>query len=254
MKHTLALMLSIALALALALASLAQKPSTSSLVSLKVTIETANSSGIGCAVCSDNGTEYIDGQQGIAALFDKYGNFYFRFNKGTTARSILVNYASPYLLPVPSPPDTPPFGNHTGEFITFKAGDPYVNLQDMQAGNDHCQCVGTGWTLDTFAANNITWNNNFHRTGSAFHDDRTSYAVVTCVEADGTGKCLRWEVEPKKTYLNALGQPVTIACNNNTGQVESVASVVKVETAKNKQTSTNYGLYYLPFKLTLRKK
>lgn len=254
MKNTFSFIASLALWLALAIVSLGQKPGTSPPVALRVTIENANSSGVGCAVCSDNGSEYIDGQQGIVAVFNKYGHFVFTFQNGETTRSIQVNYASPFLLPVPSPPDSPPTGYHTGEIHTFKVGDPYVNLQDMQVGNDKSQCVGTGWTLDTFAANNITWNNNLHRTGSVFHDDRTSCAVVTCVEADGADKCVRWEIEPKKTYLDAFGQPVTIACNNTTGQVESVASVVKVVAVRNKQTYVNYGLYELPFKLTLRKK
>ena len=229
-----------------------QKPGSSTAVSLRVTVENYNSSGSLCQILPDSGGEYIDGAQGITALFDKYGNFYFKFQHGSTTRSVQFNYTSPFLLPSPLPPGSPPFGANTGDFITFKASDPYINLQDMQVGNDNCQCLGTGWTLDTFENSNVTWNNQFHRTGSAFHDNRTSYAVVTCMEAET--KCTRWEIEPKKTYLDAFGQPVTIACNNTTGQVESVAAVVKVQAARNKQTSTNYGLYELPFKLTLRKK
>jgi hypothetical protein len=253
MSRTILIVLVLLMCCSLPLAvSFADKPGSSASVALRVTLESYNSNGTLCQILPDSGGEYIDGVQGIVALFDKYGNFYYKFHKGSTSRSVQINYSSPFLLPSPTPPDSPPFGAHTGEFVTFKSADPYVNLQDMQVGNDKCQCLGTGWTLDTYENSNITWNNQFHRTGSAFHDNRTSYAVVTCVEADS--KCTKWEIEPKKTYLDGMGQPVTIACNNTTGQVESVAAVVKVEAAKNKQTSINYGLYQLPFKLTLRKK
>lgn len=125
----------------------------------------------------------------------------------------------------------------------------------MRVGNENAQCVCAGWTIDSDQGQNITWYNNFHRTGTVFHDNRTSYAVVTCAEAGSSGECVKWEIEPKKHYLDANGQPVTIACNDDTGQIASVAGVYSVETTKkNKHVNTYYGLYRLPFKLTLTRR
>jgi hypothetical protein len=266
MKKSFLLVAGLALLLGLAVAGVsAQKPGTAAAVPLRITIESYDSSGTPCAVCGDgrssqgyNVNEYVDGIDGVSAGFSRYGHLGFYFGQGTSRlRWINIDYSNPYLLPDPPPSPGPLSGpRYSGDFITFKVSDPYVNLQDMRAGNDKAQCVATGWTAADPNNTNVKWNNNFHRAGSVFHDDRTSYAVVTCTEEDFNGRCTKWEIEPKKTYLdNNSGQTVTIACNNTTGQVESVAGVLTIETVKNqKQTYTNYGLWKLPFKLTVRRK
>lgn len=242
-----------------AAAGFAQRPNTSTPVSLRATLEALNSDGAPCAVCGDglsepsfNPNEYVNGVNSVRAYFDKYGNFYFNFS-GT--RSVNVYYRpEDYIATATSSPvpqgyiDTP---QHSSvDITTFKAGDlpsPYVHLQNMQPGGAFAQCVMTGWTLD--GNTSVILENNYHRNGSIFYDARNSYAVVTRLDQD------TWEMEPKKTYLDSSNQPVTIACNNTTGQIESVASVLtKQSPRKNQVTSTSHGLYRLPFKLTLRRK
>ena len=231
------------LALCMGIASLsvsAQRPGTSETVSLKVSFEPAMSDAALCAVCADGLGEYIDGVDGVSASFSRYGHLGFYFHGGAaSARRVLFNYSEFYPSPNhPAVVPPPPSGPHSyGELVTFKVFDPYTNLQDMRVG-DAPQCLMTGWTIDQGSP---IWEDNYHRNGSPFFDPLTSYVVATCVE-EASAKCTRWEIEPKDSPCNS-------------GTVPTVVNVVKVTKVKpNRQTYEDYGLWKLPFRLTLTRK
>jgi hypothetical protein len=241
MKKSFVLVLGLALCMGIASLNIsAQRPGTSETVSLKVSFEAAMSDATECAVCGDGLGEYVDGADGVSAYLSRYGHLQFYFHGGDASlRRVLFNYSEFYPSanhPAVVPP--PPSGPHSyGDFITFKVFEPYTNLQDMRVG-DEPQCLMTGWTLDQGSP---IWENNYHRNGSPFFDPLTSYVSATCV-AEASGKCTKWELEPNDSPCNS-------------GAVPTLVNVVKVTKPKpNKVSYQDYGLWKLPFKVTLMRK
>lgn len=240
MRRTQVLMVVFALCLitSMSLGTPAGKGGAPQSVSLRISFEPAMSV-TPCAVCGDGLGDYVDGVDGVSAYFSRYGHLQFNFGVNTSPRRVLVNYSEFY--PSPNhPPIVPasPSGPHAfGDFITFKVFDPYTKLQDMRVG-DAPQCLMTGWTLDQGSP---VWENNYHRNGSPFFDPLTSNVVATCVE-EVSGACTKWELEPA-------------ASDCNSGTVPALVNVVKVTKPRpNKVTYEDYGLWKLPFKLTITRK
>ena len=225
---------------AMSLSAPVGKASAPQPVPLRVTFEPAMSDATPCAVCGDGLGDYVDGVDGVIAGFSRYGYFAFYFRGGdASGRSVLFDYSEFYPSanhPAVVPP--PPSGPHTyGEFVTFNAFTPYTYVQDMRVG-DPPQCLLTGWNLDQGSP---VWLNNYHRNGSPFFDPLSSYVIATCIE-EASGACTKWELEPAAS-----------ACNS--GTVPTLVNVVKLTKVKpNKQTYEDYGLWKLPFKLTLTRK
>ena len=247
MKKVLLTVLGLTLCLSLAVSnSSAQKPGTSQPAPLKFivepTVRLVGSDPVSCKICGDGAgigaaysdpNEYIDGVDGVAASFNKYGYLTINFqDDGGSARTVSFDYSAPTpttIQAVPSMPIVSP------KVISFKVFDPYTNLQDMTLGQS--QWIGVGWSFNN--GGSASRNHGFQYGQQA---GQTAYAVITCVETDGTGKCTTWELEPKEFLPN------------NPLERQDVAKVRDTTTVRGKATVTDYGHYYLPFKLTLVRK
>ena len=204
-----------------------QKPGTSTPVSLEVHIESTDSLFTPCAICSDGLGPYVDGQSGVTARFGKYGDLVVDFQSSAAIRTVNFTYnpagnnSAPLAIPVVAP-----------KTYTFKAFEPYVNLQDMPLGMS--QCVGMTWNYTN--GSNITRTHGFRFNRGDL--TQTAYAVFTCTSADGTGSCTTWEAEPRGSACNP---PANV----------SIARVRDSQTVHGKTTDTDYGLFSMSYKLTL---
>ena len=192
----------------------ASKPGTYLPVPLEVTI----ASDFPLKITGDDSL-YVNGQGGTTANFDKYGNLIVSFG-----RAVFFDYGV-------SAVDDPPTGWHNNSYISTvpkQQGDGA--LQELEAGLS--QCVQLNWQFRD--ASNVLWRNGFHRNrdlpGS---QDGTSYAVVTRTDAD------TWEVEPRTFSCPGYENPA------------GMARVFTHESVRGKTVYTDYGLYSLPFRLTL---
>ena len=247
MKKVLLAVLCLTLCLgSLAPTSSAQKPGTSPPVSLRLIIEPTvrldGASPVPCKICGDGAgvgpayndpNEYIDDVDGVNAAFGKYGWLVVTFQvDGGSARTVSFDYSAPTptaTQPVPAMPVVSP------KIITYKATDLFTNAQDMTLGQS--QWLAFGWSYSNGGNTGRTLGFQYFSQAA-----QTAYAIITCVEADGTGRCITWEVEPKEFLpINPLER-------------QDVARVRESTTIRNKTTVTDYGHYYLPFKLTLRRK
>ena len=208
-------------------AASSQKPGTSPPVSLEVQIEATDSLFTPCAICSDGLGPYVDGQDGVSAKFGKYGDLVVDFQSGAPVRTVSFTYypaganSSPPAIPVVAP-----------KTYTFRVFNPYVNLQDMSLGMS--QCVGMTWNYTNGGSTTRTHGFRFNRGDLT----QTAYALFTCTDADASGRCTTWEAEPKQTACNPAANA-------------SIARVRDSQTVHGKTTDTDYGLFQMPFKLTL---
>jgi hypothetical protein len=199
----------------------ASKPVTYSPVPLKVTIES------GLQITAEDYSPYENGQGGTTANFDKYGNLIVSFG-----RPVCFDYGV-YGV------DDPPTGCYNNSYISTvpkQQGDGALQELDWGESGGESQCVQLNWQFRD--ASNVLWRNGFHRNRDLLGtQDGTSYAVVTRTDAN------TWEVEPRafscpgydNTYENPAG----------------VAGVFTHESVRGKTVYTDYGLYSLPFRLTL---
>ena len=191
----------------------ASMPVTYSPVPLKVTIES------GLQITAEDDSPYENGQGGTTANFDKYGNLIVSFG-----RPVCFDYGR-YGV------EDPPTGCYNNSYISTvpqQQGDGA--LQELNPGLS--QCVQLNWQFRD--ASNVLWRNGFYRNPDLLGpQDGTSYAVVTRTGA------VTWEVEP--SALSCSGYP------NPAG----MARVFTQESDRGKWVYTDYGLYSLPFRLTL---
>ena len=97
----------------------AAKPTTYPPMPLKVALEDAED----CGICSDGGGEYIDGVDGVSAVFDQYGNFIFSTQTTRTKiRSLIYKY------PTSAPPMPISGSNH---YMATLRVEPGIGLQAM---------------------------------------------------------------------------------------------------------------------------
>jgi hypothetical protein len=208
-------------------AASSQKPGTSLPVSLEVHIESTDSLLAPCAICSDSFGPYIDGQSGVSAKFGKYGDLVINFQNSGAIRTVNFTY-NPAGTNLP-PPAIPVIAPKT---YTYKAFDPYVNLQDMTLGMS--QCVGMTWNYTDGGSTTRTHGFRFNQGNLT----QTGYAVFTCTAADVDGRCTTWEAEPKESACNP---PANV----------SIARVRDSVAVHGKTTNTDYGLFHMPYKMTL---
>ena len=201
-------------------------------IALRVTIEATDSSSAACKICSDGGGEYIDGVDGVKAVLGDGGGLVVNFQDSLTAqvRSVNFDYSDPL------PPNTtvvPPLTEPVIQKIV--TGFPQTVWTAMELGQS--QCLGLDWrfTDPNISVRSVAFQYGPVRAG-------TSYSVITCTAVDGAGKCAEWEIEPKGDG----------ACNP--AGAEPIAVVSSVTSARGRITYTPYGLYRMPYKLTLRKK
>ncbi|HJX92217.1 MAG TPA: hypothetical protein VJ372_17070 [Pyrinomonadaceae bacterium] len=208
--------------------TLGQKPGTSNVVPLRVTIEPTDSSSTACKICSDGLGEYIDGVDGVSASFTKSGWLSVAFQDRATIRTVNFDYS------LPSNPPPPPALPVVKPTITSSI--PTSSLQDMSYGMT--QCIGLGWSHTD--GSNITRNHGFQ---FGPHVSGSSYAIIACTAAanpDNSGQCVQWTVEPKFDGT----------CN----ATPSVAGINDRIVVRGKASDNDRGRYSMPFKLTLTKK
>lgn len=233
MRHKLlAFFASIVWLVAIASATTSQKPGTSTPVPLEVHLELTDSLGTTCAICPDGLGPYVDGQNGVSANFSKYGGLIVDFTSSTMAlRTLNFNY-NPAGSNSP-PPAIPVMAPKTYTALPSTTNAP--NLQDMTLGMS--QCLGMTWNHTN--GGNTTRTHGFRFSGGDL--TTTAYALFTCTAADGSGRCTIWEAEPKASACNP---PATV----------SKARVKDNLTVRGKTVTTDYGLFDMPFKLTLIRK
>ena len=207
----------------------AQKPGTSPVIPLKVQIESLDSLGTACAICPDGLGQYVDGQDGVTASFSKYGGLIVDFGTAPALRSVSFIYN-------PAEGAPPPMSlNGLTTYTGLPSTNNAPNLQDMTYGLS--QCLGMTWNHNN--GGNTARTHGFRFSGGVL--TTTAYVMFTCTAADNTGRCTTWEAEPKASVCNPA-------------ENVSKARVKDTSTSRGKTTVIDYGLFDMPFKLTLMRK
>jgi hypothetical protein len=213
----------------------ASKPQSLPRVPLTVTVDDIDSTGLPTQIRSDGFGPYVDGQDGVAASLDAYGDLIVDWQTRTSqARRVSFEYSRPHIPVGPPPPS-----HANGDVYLASIAEPALPrtpIQLMVAGSE--QCVRLHW-MSTLSDSNAQWRTSYRRPANGPVQD-SSYAVVTRVDAD------TWEVEPKDA-----------ACNvdhlNGITPIPTVATVIRAA-IKGQFVAVDYGTYYMPFKLTLRRR
>jgi hypothetical protein len=223
------------LAIGTAIPLAAQKASTATEVLLEVTVSDRTLSE-DYRIESDGLGDYVDGQDGVSARLDQYGNLIVNSQstrRGT--RRVSFDYSCAY---AGSPqcgvaPIDPPSGLHDRSYIsTLCPDDPALNCTKIQQmAVNTSQCVQLNWQFIDHQGRQ--WRNGFQRTRDLPDSEGTAYAVVTRTGIDG------WTVQP--------------SAPNCAGANPNVARTFQVETLKSKWIYSHGEPYWLPFKLTLRR-
>jgi hypothetical protein len=206
----------------------AQKFSRYDPVSLEAVIEPLDSMGNACGICSDEGGAYIDGQDGVAAGFDKFGNLIIDFQAARTPfRTVSFDLDTPF------DQDAVPLGRITAAdsyLSTIHA--PQEPMQLMAPNTSQCASGVVTYTLAD--AERTQFRLYFQRPLADFDMSLTSNLVVTRVNAE------TWTVEAQ-----ASGCP--------TAGVHTIARVIDTPT-KGPFEYTDRGLYVVPLKMTLTRR
>jgi len=181
-------------------------------VPLQVDIEPVDAGNTACGICSDVGDPYVNGQEGIRAQFDQYGNLTVDFG----ARSVDFSFGNPDLAS----------GLHADSYLATRFSGGF--LQDL--GDGASACAEMNWIFRDGA---VEYRLLFHRTGypSPIDVAATAYAFVTRIDAD------TWTVEPRGAADCGVGD-------------DRLAGVVSLPT-KGRVVYTDHGDESMPFRLTL---
>lgn len=186
---------------------------------------------------SDGMGDYVDGQQGVSARLDRYGNLIVNFQADlkTGRRQVHFDYSCTTNVTCGSSPDEPPTGFQDRAYIStvcpeVGTGFPCTSpkIQEMAVGAE--QCVQLNWEFtDVFGQ---SWRNGFHRNRDLPNQEGTAYGVVTRAGADS------WTVEPHAA-----------SCQGD--NIPGIARTFRIETVRSKIVYHDLGTFWLPFKLTL---
>jgi hypothetical protein len=215
----------LSIAFASASSGAGQKPGTYTPVPLIVTVEAADSAGNPCGICADGQGDYIDGQQGVKATIDQYGNIIIDFQTTRTNMRWLT-YHYPVTTPVP-----PSDGLHQHHYLsTIKLGNG-VPLQNIPSGGSIYVA-----SCPLFAVDQLEYLHGFYRDcTSGFGSEGSTLRVTrSAINSD------EWEVEP---------EPV-VGPGSQLGAWARVFSA----TTKGRTQIVDYGLMNLPFRMTLTAK
>ena len=203
----------------------AAKPGTPPVVGLNVTVEATDSAGNPCRICSDGLGTYVNGANGVSARLDSYGNLIIDFAAGNGApvRKLSFDYSTP-VEPGNVPSIPPPYDSYMSTRF-----HPEGNIQDMPVGA--AQCMESIIIFHDGAGNHSDlYSNDFHRNTGGLGD--TAYVVITRTSTT------TWEAEPKEL----AGE-----CNSRLATIARVSS----QPTSGPGSGTNYGRFYMPFKMTL---
>jgi hypothetical protein len=203
----------------------AAKPSGPPVVGLNVTVEATDSGGNPCRICSDGLGPYVNGVDGVSARLDSYGNLIIDFAAGNGApvRKLSFDYTSP-VEPGNVPNIPPPYDSYMSTRF-----HPEGNIQDMPVGA--AQCMESVIIFHDQSGNHGNlYSNDFHRNTGSLGD--TAYVVISRTSAT------TWEAEPKEL----AGE-----CNSGLATIARVSS----QPTSGPGSGTQYGRFYMPFKMTL---
>jgi hypothetical protein len=217
----------------------AQKLST---VSLNVTIEDTTSDQVTpTQVRSDALGSYSDGVDGVTAELGGNGNINILFwpSRGTPQRNVYFNHSHVdgqfFSGPLPGSPfqggQIPPSGYGNDPHLYShppnpELATPYVAIQNMAVGT--AQCVQFYWAWG--------YRDLFHYAQANTANTPTAFAVVSRDTVD------QWTVgTPPSGFGCPVNDPVTLVVHD-------------VATSRNQTTTVQDGNFYLPFRLTLRRK
>ena len=202
----------------------------------EVPLAVSISDGSEYRIQSDQAGPYVDGQAGVRARFDQYGNLIVNFDaprKGP-GRLVSFDYSCPYNTGTMHPecglpPLDPPSGLQARSYISTvcPSEGPCTPLQTMTVGAQ--QCVQLNWQF--LDGQGRTWRNGFHRNRDLPDQEGTAYGVVTRTSADA------WTVEPSAA-----------ACQTGAA---NVARTFQVESVSGAWVYTDKGMFWLPFHVTL---
>jgi hypothetical protein len=186
---------------------------------------------------SDGMGEYVDGVDGVSARLDRYGDLIVNFQADprTGRRRVHFDYSCTTSATCGSLPDEPPSGLQDRAYISTVCPEVGTGLpctgpkiQEMHDGTE--QCVQLNWEFtDVFGQH---WRNGFHRNRDLPEQEGTSYGVVTRIDAN------TWTVEPR-------------AASCQGGNMPGIAKTFRIDTVRSKVVYTNFGTFWLPFKLIL---
>jgi hypothetical protein len=184
-------------------------------VSLSVTIENTDSDNNACDICSDSADPYVDGQEGVSAQLDEWGNLIVDFG----LRQVDFTFDNEAL----------PSGLHVNSYIATRRSGP---LQGLAEGAS--VCAEMNWV---FRDATKEYKLLFQRDGGGPLEDvdASAWAVVRRIDAD------TWSLEPR-------------ACDNPPdGRVAGADYKAALMSLPNrgKADVTSYGTEAMPFSLTL---
>lgn len=218
MRKTFYLLIIITFSLSAVIGTFAQRRATP--VNLNVTIDDLVSQTAG--IRSDGQGSYVNGQNSVQAQLTDYG--WFNFYSGM--RTVTADYSTPVEIGAPLPAASETVAN-----INIKTVVTSLKFQDMAIGQS--QCVGMGVNISyTDAAKTVRTIG--YRAGRGTITN-TAWVKVTHPDND------TWILEP--TPQTDCGA----ADNGN----DSVARIRDAKTKGKTVPDTDYGRYYMPFRLIL---
>jgi hypothetical protein len=206
----------LAIALAPVSSGAGQKPGTYTPVPLVVTVHPVDSASNQCAICEDGAGPYIDGQKGVKATIDQYGNIIIDFQT-TRTNMRWLRYLYPVTIPIP-----PGDGSHH-YFSTIKLDG--VALQAM-GWMPNTSIFVAGCALFDDPSGQPQYRHGFSRDCGSGLGPAGSRIIVTRTAIN------EWEVEP---------------------EFDASARVFSA-TTKGPAQIVDYGVMSLPFKMTLTAK
>jgi hypothetical protein len=188
-----------------------------------------------------DGGEYVDGEQGVSARLDRYGDLIvnFQVDPRNWRRQVRFDYsctANPdTTVGACAPRAEPPSGLQDRAYISTVCREVFTGfpcsspkIQEMAVGTE--QCVQLNWEFtDVFEQH---WRNGFHRNRDLPLQEGTAYGVVTRTGDD------TWTVEPRAASCQGDNMP-------------GIARTFRIETVRSKFVFNDFGTFWLPFNLTL---
>jgi hypothetical protein len=191
-------------------------------LALSVTIEDTDSDNKTCDICSDGFGDYVDGQEGVSAQFDEWGNLIVSFGQ----RNVDFSFEHSDLAGIS--------GSHVSSYIATRFTPA---LQDLAEGEENSVCAEMNWV---FRDATDQYKLLFQRDGGGplADVDASAWAVVTRVGPD------TWSLEPRACNPPPDGRSIG---------ADDSAAIVSLPN-RGKANVTSYGTEQMPFKLTLSRK
>jgi hypothetical protein len=203
----------------------AQKPNTTTPVALAVVVD-----DVGTRITSDAGGPYVDGQDGVAANIDKYGNLIINFQTGKTpVRKLYYNYDDPQDGQTLGGDLAPP-NNYVS---TIRQEGDTTKMQDLAVGQSQCVRANVTYTTDD---EKTQFRVLFQRGVTGIDVEETAYLHVTRTANETDGR-RTWTVDSESTS----------GCDNGYSGIARLIDTPLVGKFK----YTDRGRYHMPFRLFL---